>query len=81
MRRKRVIKRRPQAAVAIRVALERLEADAFDPRLRTHKLKGDLADCWSCSVERDLRIVFQFIDLERKQSILLMSLGTHGEVY
>ena len=33
----------------IRDALELLSADAFDPRLKTHKLTGELNDVWACS--------------------------------
>ena len=35
--------------------------DAFDPRLRTHKLKGKLSDYWSYSVNREYRILFRFL--------------------
>jgi len=41
---------------AIRYCLNLIQEDAFDPRLRTHKLKGDLADCWACTAGYDLRI-------------------------
>ena len=34
--------------------------NAFDPRLRTHKLKGRLGDYWSFSVTHSYRIVFTF---------------------
>jgi addiction module RelE/StbE family toxin len=78
---KRVVKRQPQALAAIRETLARLEADAFDPRLRTHKLKGDLAGCWACSAAYDLRIVFEFVQHESIEAILLLSVGTHDEVY
>ena len=30
--------------------------DAFDPRLRTHKLKGKLSEYWSYSVNREYRV-------------------------
>jgi mRNA-degrading endonuclease YafQ of YafQ-DinJ toxin-antitoxin module len=54
---KRFVKKQPAAAEAIRQTLDQLHADAFDPRLRTHKLKGELAGCWACSAGYDLRIV------------------------
>ena len=78
---KRVARRQPQVLQAIRETLTRLEADAFDPQLRTHKLKGDLAETWSCSAGYDLRIVFDFVQHEGKEAILLLSVGTHDEVY
>jgi mRNA interferase YafQ len=58
-----------------------MEADAFDPRLRTHKLKGELAGCWSASAGYDLRIVFQLIDDDSNPAVLLLAVGTHDEVY
>jgi mRNA-degrading endonuclease YafQ of YafQ-DinJ toxin-antitoxin module len=75
------VKKRPEAAAAIRETLVQLEADAFDPRLRTHKLRGELAECWSCTAGYDLRIVFQFVQHNGAEAILLLSVGTHDEVY
>lgn len=62
-------------------ALELLAADAFHPVLRTHKLKGKLANSWACSAGYDLRIVFQFTDHGTYEAILLEAVGTHDEVY
>jgi len=58
-----------------------LETDAFDPQLRSHKLKGELEGCWSCSAGYDLRIVFEFVQHQGSEAILLLSVGTHDEVY
>jgi mRNA interferase YafQ len=71
----------PDSARSIRDTLVQLEIDAFNPRLRTHKLKGELSDRWSCSAGYDLRIVFRFVQQEGAESILLLSVGTHDEVY
>ncbi|MFA5001283.1 MAG: type II toxin-antitoxin system mRNA interferase toxin, RelE/StbE family [Candidatus Paceibacterota bacterium] len=38
------------------------EIDPFDPRLRTHKLHGDLKDCYAFSVSFGIRAVFEFPD-------------------
>jgi mRNA-degrading endonuclease YafQ of YafQ-DinJ toxin-antitoxin module len=78
---RRQARRRPQALAAIRETLGLLEEDAFDPRLRTHKLKGDLAGSWSCSAGYDLRIVFDLVQHAGVEAILLLSVGTHDEVY
>ena len=78
---KRVVKRQPQIAVALQQTLERLAADAYDPRLRTHKLTGALADSWACSVAYDLRIVFEFVTHDGVEAIFLQTVGTHDEVY
>ena len=78
---RRTVKKRPDVAEDIRVALELLAEDAFHPQLRTHKLKGKLKDSWSCSVRYDLRVVFRFVQYEETEAILLETVGTHEEVY
>lgn len=55
--------------------------DPFHPQLHTHKLKGKLADSWAASVTYELRIVFDFVEHEQDRAILLLSVGTHDEVY
>ena len=61
--------------------LELLSDDADHASLRTHKLRGSLANCWSCSVEYVLRIVFEYVQHEDTEAIYLLSLGTHDQVY
>lgn len=78
---KRLLKKNPQAAKDVQSVLQLLSEDAFLPALKTHKLKGDLADCWACSAGYDLRIVFEFVQHENDEAILLLSAGTHDEVY
>jgi mRNA-degrading endonuclease YafQ of YafQ-DinJ toxin-antitoxin module len=75
------VRKSPSVSEDLRAALDLLSEDAFDPRLRTHKLKGPLADSWACSVGYDLRIVFAFVESEGEEAILLETLGTHEEVY
>jgi len=58
-----------------------LAEDAFDVRLRSHKLKGPLAGLWACSAGFNLRIVFEFVKYEGVEAILLQSVGSHEEVY
>lgn len=78
---RKIVKKQPELARNILNTLELLCEDPFQPRLRTHKLKGDLQDSWACSAGYDLRIVFKFVLNEKKQAILLESIGTHDEVY
>ena len=78
---RRLVKRNPGVVDDLRATLELLSEDAFHPQLRTHKLKGPLADSWACSVGYDLRLVFAFVELEGKEAILLQTVGTHEEVY
>jgi len=78
---KRTVKKDSRLAKDIKVTLELLSEDAFHPRLKTHKLKGNLEGSWACSVSYDLRIVFEFVEHERSEAILLETVGTHDEVY
>ena len=75
------VRRHPQSADAIQTTLELFASDAFDPRLKTHKLKGDLQGSWACSGGYDLRIVFEFVEYQGSEAILLESIGTHEEAY
>lgn len=61
----------------LRAALRRFGADPQDPLLRTHKLKGDLADYWSFSVDDNLRVLFRWDG----DACFLVALGTHDEIY
>lgn len=78
---KRLVKRSPQLAEAMKCTLEKLAEDAFQPSLKTHKLKGDMSEQWSCSAGYDLRVIFEFVKHEGQEVILLYSVGTHDEVY
>jgi mRNA interferase YafQ len=78
---KRLVKRQPQVSNDLKNTLTLLADDAFHPSLKTHKLKGDLDGSWACSAGYDLRIIFEFVQHEKAEAILLQSLGTHDEVY
>lgn len=60
----------------LRAALRRFAADPKDPLLRTHKLRGELAEYWAFSVD-DLRVLFRW----EGDDAFLVNLGSHDEVY
>jgi len=78
---KRYVKKHPDAATDLEQALELLRIDAFDPRLKTHKLSGALSGVWACSAGYDLRILFEFVAKGGQDAILLLTVGTHDDVY
>ena len=78
---RKILKKQPQTGQNIQDTLELLATAPFHPQLRTHKLKGELQDSWACSAGYDLRTIFQFVEHEKTQAILLESIGTHDEVY
>lgn len=75
------LKSHHDSAEAIDAALDQLSANSTHPSLRTHKLRGPLTGCWACSAGYDLRIVFEYIQHEGAEAILLLALGTHDQVY
>lgn len=52
-----------------------LRTDPFSASLKTHKLRGELSDYWSCSIDCHYRIIFRLISNRR---ILLVTVGIHS---
>ena len=80
---KRLVKKNPELRPQIEQVLQQIAEDSFQPSLRSHKLKGDLSGRWSCSIDYSNRILFKFIinpDSEEEE-ILLLTLGSHDDVY
>jgi addiction module RelE/StbE family toxin len=77
------VRRNPSLQGRIFEVLGLLATDAFDPQLKSHKLRGQLKGLWACTVEYDCRIVFAFEpDPESSEDmIVLIDIGNHDEVY
>ena len=75
------MKKHPDAGPDLEATFVALMEDAFQAALKTHKLKGDLAGSWACSAGYDLRVVFEIVQHEGAEAILLQNVGTHDEVY
>jgi addiction module RelE/StbE family toxin len=78
---RRLVKKDPEIATDLQSTFELLSEDAFNPKLRTHKLKGSLTGSWACAIGYDCRIVFKFVRYQDAEAILLESIGSHEEVY
>ncbi|MFB2920032.1 MULTISPECIES: type II toxin-antitoxin system YafQ family toxin [Aerosakkonema] len=80
---KAIIRKRPELQPKVEAVLRLLAENTFDPSLQTHKLKGQLAGSWACTVEYDCRIVFDFVANPESgdEEILLLDIGSHDEVY
>ncbi|EAM48040.1 hypothetical protein CwatDRAFT_0701 [Crocosphaera watsonii WH 8501] len=78
-----MIRKNPAFRPLIEKTVRQLAEDPFHPSLRTHKLKGDLSNVWSCSIDYSNRVLFEFIEdpEQQKQAISLLNLGSHDEVY
>lgn len=79
----KVIKKSPQLKSKITDVLKLLANDPFTPSIKSHKLTGNLAGLWSCSVAYDCRIIFSFSEDGEllEMMILLIDIGSHDDVY
>lgn len=76
---RRFLKRHPDLRGRYHRTLAVLEQDPFHPSLRLHPLEGRLAGLHAVSINLQYRIT---LELElRDEEILLVSVGSHGEVY
>ena len=80
---KRLVRQSPNLKIQILQTLDQLQEDLFHPKLRTHKLKGDLSDRYACSINYSDRILFQVVENPDSgdEEILLLAVGSHDEVY
>ena len=80
---KKLVRQSPQMTEPIAKTLQQLSEDAYHPSLKTHKLKSNLDGVWSCSIDYSNRILFRFIPAseENDEEILLLTLGSHDDVY
>jgi addiction module RelE/StbE family toxin len=56
-----------------------LQADPSHPSLRLHKLKGNLCDLYSVSLNMQYRILLDFII--KDDQIILINIGDHDGMY
>ena len=78
---KKFVRKSPHLQEQIDSAIKLLEIDFYDAKLKTHKLSGELFGCYACSCGYDCRIVFTVEEDDNVQTILLITIGTHDEIY
>jgi mRNA-degrading endonuclease YafQ of YafQ-DinJ toxin-antitoxin module len=71
----------PNLKDALMLSFELMEQDIFHPLLHTHKLKGKYVVSWACSIDYCNRIIFDLLKTGNTTDVLLLSIGTHDEVY
>lgn len=76
-RSKKLFKKRPELKDKVQLKLKIFEVTPNHSSLELHKLKGEIKECWGISIERNLRITFVYIP----EGVLLVSIGSHDEVY
>jgi mRNA-degrading endonuclease YafQ of YafQ-DinJ toxin-antitoxin module len=78
------VRQTPQLPPLIEETLKQLADDPFHPTLKTHKLSGEFAGIWACSIDYSYRILFEFIaasEESEEDAILLLNLGDRDDVY
>ncbi len=80
---KRIVKVHPGKRDVLANVLRRIAEDPYQLLLKTHKLHGKFEGTLACSVDYDLRILFEIIKnpMTFEEEILLEDIGTHDEVY
>jgi len=78
-RAKSFVGKHPEIIKQYEKTLRMLELNPFHPSLRLHQLKGKLSGLHSVSINISYRITLELIIQE--ESIVLINVGTHGEVY
>lgn len=76
---KRFLKHHPDLIERYHKTLALLERDPFHPSLRLHALEGRLEGLHAIAITLQYRIT---LELElREHAIILINVGSHGEVY
>ena len=71
----REFKRLPTDIKKLAETKEKLfRVDPFDPRLKTHKLHGEMEEFWSFSLNYKYRVIFTF---QNEATAIFYSIGSH----
>ncbi len=76
---KAFFKKHPDLKQRYKKTLKLLMENPYHPSLRLHKLKGNLKDYYLVSITMNYRILVDFVVIENR--IILLDIGSHGEVY
>lgn len=77
----KLTKRNAELEAKLTETLKKLESNPFDQSLFTHKLKGELQGRLSARLTYDLKIIFSIVKEQNEDCILLLTIGSHDEVY
>lgn len=74
---KKIKQKQPQLFKKIQKQLKLFQENPKHPSLRTHKLKGNLSNTWSITIEGNTRMIYSL----EKNDVLFFLIGSHDEVY
>ncbi len=77
----RLIKNNTELGNKLTETLIKISSNPFDPSLFTHKLKGELEGTFAARLTYHARIIFKFVKEENEDCLLLLTIGSHDEVY
>jgi mRNA-degrading endonuclease YafQ of YafQ-DinJ toxin-antitoxin module len=78
-RARKFLRKHPDLRSALRVTLDDLSRDPFQPKLNLHPLSGSLDGVQAVSLTYSYRLTLLVRVTERE--IVLLDIGTHDEVY
>jgi mRNA interferase YafQ len=79
---KQYLLKQPHFQTKFSSVIRMLETDIWNPSIKTHKLHGNLEGLYSCSIDYYTRLVFDIIEMNSIESIiLLIDIGSHDSVY
>jgi len=74
---KKTVKKNPRLKIKIKSAIQLLQDNPENPKLKLHKLTSTTTEDWSISVSYKIRITFHY----ENNCIVLSNIGTHDQVY
>lgn len=74
---KKIKQKQPLLFKKIQKQLKIFKENIKHPSLRTHKLKGNLANTWSISIEGNVRLLYSI----KNNEAIFFKIGNHDEVY
>lgn len=74
---KRIKQKQPHLFKKLQKQLKVFKVDIKHPSLRTHKLKGNIVNTWSISIEGNIRLIHYM----KNNEAVFFKIGNHDEVY
>ena len=74
---KKIKQKQPLLFKKIQKQLKIFKENIKHPSLRTHKLKGNLSQTWSISIEGNVRLIYTI----KNNEAIFFKIGNHDQVY
>jgi len=75
---KQLKKLNPKIIKKLNNLLKILAENPYNPKLKTHKLRGKLKNKYAFYVSPNIRVIFTYIN---KTTVLLIGIGSHDDLY